>query len=184
MERRACTRWGDKSLGAERFADTILAAYPTASMVHVLRDPRDRYASQATHRTPRRSGAGRAAALWHWSERLARHHSRRFPGRYLVVRYEDLVADPNPRLEEIRCFLGLDVSTGTIDPTPFTLASVARHRRDLNADERRFLELALAPGMQRWGYQPRLEVPHDLPGHRLLDPYPTVGVRAGRSVDG
>lgn len=154
MERRGCSRWGDKSLGAERFADTILSAYPSASMVHVLRDPRDRYASQATHRTNRRSGAGRGAALWHWSERLARRHSRRFSDRYLVVRYEDLVMDPDRILGQIRDLLGLDPSTGPIAPTPFTTSSVARHRRDLDARDRRFLELSLGSGMHRWGYEP------------------------------
>ena len=70
MERRGRTRWGDKSLGAERYARTILSAYPTAAMVHVLRDPRDRYASHDRHRQPRRSGVGHGAAMWQWSERL------------------------------------------------------------------------------------------------------------------
>ena len=154
MERRGCSRWGDKSLGAERFAGTILSAYPTACMVHVLRDPRDRYASHATHRTHRRGGAGRGAALWHWSERLAHRNGRRFAGRYRVVRYEDLVGEPDRLLGEIRGFLGLDAPTEMSGATPLTTGSVARHRRDLTPGERRYLELALAPGMQRWGYQP------------------------------
>lgn len=154
MERRDRTRWGDKSLGAERYARTILAAYPTAAMVHVLRDPRDRYASHDRHRQPRRSGAGRGAAMWQWSERLARRNSRQFVGRYLVVRYEDLVSDPDASLGSIRDFLGLDPPGETIESVPLTTASVGRHRRDLTDAERRYLQLVLAPAMRRWGYAP------------------------------
>jgi hypothetical protein len=152
MERRGRTRWGDKSLGAERFARTILAAYPTAGMVHVLRDPRDRYASHDRHRQLRRSGAGRGAALWQWSERLARRNTREFPGRYLVVRYEDLVSDPDGCLASVQDLLGLDPPTETIESSPLTTASIGRHRRDLSAAERRYLQLVLGPGMRRWGY--------------------------------
>ncbi len=154
MERRGCTRWGDKSLGAERFAPTILSAYPAAAMVHVLRDPRDRYASHDRHRQPRRSGAGRGAALWRWSERLARRNARAFAGRYLVVRYEDLVSDPDRCLASVQDLLGLDPPAVTIEATPLTTASIGRHRRDLSDTERKYLQLVLASGMRRWGYAP------------------------------
>ena len=154
MERRGRTRWGDKSLGAERYARTILSAYPTAAMVHVLRDPRDRYASHDRHRQPRRSGVGRGAAMWQWSERLARRNSRQFDGRYLVVRYEDLVSDPDGSLGSVQDFLRLDQPTESIEAAPLTTASVGRHRRDLSDAERRYLQLVLAPPMRRWGYAP------------------------------
>lgn len=154
MELRGCTRWGDKSLGAEEFAGRILSAYPTAMMIHVLRDPRDRYASQCHHRPRRPGGPGHGAALWHWSERLARRHSRIYTGRYLVVRYEDLVSDPGHWLDTVRSFLDLEVppTTGGAGARELTTASVGRHRRDLTPGQRRFLQLALARGMRRWRY--------------------------------
>jgi len=154
MHRRGRSRWGDKSLGAERYASTILSAYPTASMVHVLRDPRDRYASHRSSRDLRRSSSGRGAALWHWSERLARRHSRRFAGRYLVVRYEDLVREPAVCLEDVRGFLGLSEPDGTIEAAPLWTSSIGRHRRDLAPDDLRYLQLTLARGMRRRGYVP------------------------------
>ncbi len=157
MQRCGCSRWGDKSLGSERFAGTILTAFPTARMVHVLRDPRDRYASQKHHRGVGRGGAGAGAAMWRWSEQLATRNSRVFAGRYQVVRYEDLVADPDETLERVRSFLELDEpipSADAVAAAPLTTASVGRHRGDLSRAERRFVELTTRGGMARRGYEP------------------------------
>lgn len=165
MERRGRSRWGDKSLGSERFAGTILAAYPAARMVHVLRDPRDRYASQKHHRGLGRGGVGAGAAMWRWSERLASRNGRRFERRYQVVRYEDLVAEPDHTLERVRRFLELDQPTATgngiVAPAPLTTTSVGRHHDDISPAERRFIELAARRGMRRWGYErePHIDSP-------------------------
>ena len=158
MERRGRTRWGDKSLGAERHADTIMAAYPDALMVHVIRDPRDRFASQRRHRGPVRGGAGAGAALWRWSEALAIRHSSRHGDRYTVVRYEDLVREPDDVLADLSGFLGLREGIrpdGTAAAaSPLHTQSIGRHREDLTDDERRYTELALRRPMRRQGYEP------------------------------
>ena len=57
-------RWGDKSLHTERYADPILAAYPDARILHMIRDPRDRYASSQTRWQRRRGGIGAGTAEW------------------------------------------------------------------------------------------------------------------------
>lgn len=154
MERRGRRRWGDKSLGTERYADHVLSSYPTSSIVHVLRDPRDRYASQRTHRGPVRGGVGAGAALWQWSEAMANASTRSHPGRCLVVRYEDLVADPDAVLDAVGAFLGLDTSGSGGSAGPgLSTGSVGRHVRDLAADERAFIERWTKVGMSRRGYE-------------------------------
>ncbi len=155
MVRRGATRWGDKSLGSERHAGRILSAYPSARMIHVLRDPRDRFASHKHHRGAPRGGAGSGAALWRWSEQLAISNRERFGDRYRVVRYEDLVTEPETTLGHLCRFLELEPVDTTPAPAwsvPLTPASIGRYRRDLSASETRFIELATAAGMQRWGY--------------------------------
>ena len=57
-------RWGDKSLNTERYTDEIVAAYPHARIIHMLRDPRDRYASSKTRWETRRGGIGAGIAEW------------------------------------------------------------------------------------------------------------------------
>ncbi len=159
MERRGCSRWGDKSLGAERHAELILSSYPAARIVHVLRDPRDRYASHKLHRGLGGGGLGSATALGRWSARLASINEQRFDGRYLVVRYEDLVTDPEPTLLRISKFLDLDprdgehALPGEAEPLPLTTASVGRFHDDISRPERRFIELLTRNGMARWGYE-------------------------------
>jgi hypothetical protein len=159
MERRGCSRWGDKSLGAERHAELILSSYPAARIVHVLRDPRDRYASHKLHRGLGGGGLGSATALWRWSARLASRNEQRFAGRYLVVRYEDLVTEPKSTLIKISQFLDLDPPVGDhalpgdAEPLAFTSASVGRFHDDIAEPERRFIELLTRNGMARWGYE-------------------------------
>lgn len=152
LERTGRTRWGDKSLGSEAYADVIFADYPDAVMVHVLRDPRDRYASQAGHRKPGRGGAGAGAALWRWSERLARQHCRRWPDRYLVVRYEDLVGDPAATLATVFGVVG-EALTEDVTTAELHTRSIGRHRRDLTRAEIGFMDLVLGSAMDRRDYE-------------------------------
>ena len=44
-QRAGKSRWGDKSLHTEYHADKVFAEFPSAKMIHMTRDPRDRCAS-------------------------------------------------------------------------------------------------------------------------------------------
>ncbi len=107
-QRRGKTRWGDKSLNIEQHADRLLADYPNAEILHIVRDPRDRLASVLTRWKRRRGDVGAGTAAWLWSIRLAERHVRRYPSQYRIVRYETLVADPEAELREICSFIGED----------------------------------------------------------------------------
>jgi hypothetical protein len=99
-------RWGDKSLDSEGDADTIFREFPIARMLHVIRDPRDRFASQSRHRKAGRGGVGSGTALWLWSAHLAECNQQRYGDSYLVVRFEDLVMDTEHTLRTVCEFLG------------------------------------------------------------------------------
>lgn len=105
-QRAGRPRWGDKSLNTERYADAIFAAYPGARILHMMRDPRDRYASSQTRWQVRRGGVGAGTAEWRWSARLALRNQRRYPDRYRVVRYETLAAAPELTMRDICGFIG------------------------------------------------------------------------------
>lgn len=160
------SRWGDKSLDSEQYADVIFDAYPDAVMVHVIRDPRDRYASQAIHRRAARGGLGSGVALWLWSLHHGRRNKARHPGRYMIVRYEDLVTRPREVLQQVCTFVGvpfspamLEVTADDAGDTPagrvrreLTTASVGRHRRDLTTREIGFVHLIARRRMAEVGY--------------------------------
>ena len=98
--------WGDKSLNTERYADPIFDAYPNARMIHMMRDPRDRYASVITRWKVRRGGVGAGTAMWLESVKLARRNQQRYPDRYMILRYETLALQPEETLQTICDFIG------------------------------------------------------------------------------
>lgn len=159
------TRWGDKSLNSERDAVRILEAYPDAVMIHVVRDPRDRHASMTLHRGGRRSGVFGSIAVWANSARLAVGNAERFPGRYLVLRYEDLVDSPERELRRVldlvgepfdRAVLEIDdahsIDASAAGQRALSRSSIGRYERDVPAREVALIERALGSGMTRLGY--------------------------------
>jgi Sulfotransferase family len=109
------TRFGDKTPSYMAHLDLLERVFPGAQYVHIVRDGRDAALSfAAMRRRPRFSwarprGLGDFACLWDhevWEAR--RFGSTVAGGRYLELRYEDLVADPERQLREICGFLGLE----------------------------------------------------------------------------
>jgi sulfotransferase family protein len=103
--RQGKTRWGDQTGLIERYARHIFAAYPGSKMIHMLRDPRDRYEASLAHAPNGKGRAGGATARWLYSLNLARSNLKRFPDRYRIVRYETLVTQPEKTLREICALL-------------------------------------------------------------------------------
>jgi hypothetical protein len=105
-ERLGNRRWGDQLGYIERFADPIFETFDSARLIHMIRDPRARYAERAA-RSPRRRGAlGLETAMWLHSAALADRNRRRHPVQYLVVRFEEMAADPVRTAQEVCSFIG------------------------------------------------------------------------------
>jgi hypothetical protein len=105
-ERAGRRRWGDQLGGIERFADPIFAAFPSARMVHMVRDPRRRSSTGGGRRGARMAKLGWETALWLRSVGLATRNQRRYPDGYVVVRYEALADRPAETVEAICSFIG------------------------------------------------------------------------------
>lgn len=107
-ERQGKSRWGDKTPGYVKDMRTIAKALPESRFVHLIRDGRD----VALSRRRRGMGAGKplaeTAGLWRRRIELARHQAKRLRGRYLELRYEDLVTETEPRLRTVCEFCELD----------------------------------------------------------------------------
>lgn len=167
-------RWGDKSLLTERHADEIFAAYPGARMIHMIRDPRDRYASVQKRWGRRRGGVGMGTAEWRFSATMAERNRTAHPESYLVIKYEDLVADPVEVTREVCSFIGEDFvsemltlagdedfriqgsnssygprGVGVISPD-----SVGKFPQVLSKQQIQFIETSVGEPMSRFGYPP------------------------------
>ncbi|MGZ4149524.1 MAG: sulfotransferase family protein [Actinomycetota bacterium] len=99
-------RWGEQLSAIERYADPVFAEVPDARMLHLLRDPRDRYevASRGARRRP--GAVGWLTAAWRASAETAERNARAYPDAYLVVRFESLASEPERTLEAICAFVG------------------------------------------------------------------------------
>ncbi len=173
-ERMGKSRWGDQTGLVERYADPIFAAFPEARMIHMIRDPRDRYAASLTMWPDGKGRAGGAAARWLYSVQLAQRNQKRYPDRYRVVRFETLVEQPEETLRELCTFLDEPFTPlmltmagspghraklcGEMDdqsgPVPLSTRFIGSYRGVVPPEEVAFMQMAARPQMEAFGYVP------------------------------
>jgi hypothetical protein len=173
-ERAGKPRWGDKSLNTERYAAPIFAAYPGARILHMIRDPRDRYASVLKRWQVRRGDVGAGTAMWLSSVNLAQENQQRYPEQYKVVRYETLAAQTEETLREICDFIdepyvpemitmqgarrfreqGSNSSYGQRKPGTISTSSIGRYRQVLSPRQITFIQTIAKQEMKRFDYEP------------------------------
>jgi len=161
-------RWVEKSPYNERFADRAAAAWPQARFVHVVRDPRDNFASY------RRKHPDWTAAVFAESWRRSTHLGWKNEAalgldRYRMLRYEDLVLQTESVVADLVGFLGIEPAPGLIRPTRDGRAwtgnsmfgeafdqidsrPVGRHAQDLELEASREIERRLEGEMTRLAY--------------------------------
>ncbi len=171
-EREGKPRWGDQTGLIERYADQVLGAYPDARMIHMLRDPRDRYAGSLQLWPSGKARAGGAAARWLYTTGLAQRNLKKHSGRYLVVRFEDLILQPEQTLRKVCAFLEEEFdprmltmegapehrekmirrSHGDRGGSPLSSEYIGIYRGQIPAAELVFLQTILGARMRRFGY--------------------------------
>jgi hypothetical protein len=184
-ERRGKPRWGDKSLHTEHYTDRIVAEYPNARIIHMVRDPRDRYASVRKRHGRDFARVGAATARWLFSMRAARRNLERYPDNYLIVRFEDLAANPEEILRRVCAFIhaeytpamltmegapehrdsGGNSSFGQIEPGVISTRPIGRFRKVLSSSEIAFIQMWAGADMDALSY-PREPVRFSM-GERL-----------------
>jgi Sulfotransferase family/Glycosyl transferase family 2 len=100
------TRVGDKTPVHLGRMCAIARVIPEAHFIHIVRDGRDVALSYRNVWFGPGKNPATAAAHWMWRIRDARQQAQFLP-RYLEVRYEDLLADPEKVLRSIGDFIGL-----------------------------------------------------------------------------
>ena len=171
-ERAGKLRWGDKSLHTEHFADDIFVEFPKARVLHLVRDPRDRYASVRRRNGGDISRVGAATGRWLRSVRAARRNVQRYPDRYRIVRYEDLARSPEATMRSVCEFLGVpfaremlsmdatpehrdnggNSSFGDLEPGVVSVRAIGRFRDVLPAADVAFIQCTAGRALERAGY--------------------------------
>lgn len=163
------TRWGDQTEGVEEMAGPIFAALPNARIIHLIRDPRDRYEALSSRRPGRLE---EAVSRWLRSAELGARNERRYPDRYCVVRYETLAREPAETLGRLCGFLGIDATDDMLalghaarfgddragddrtGDSPISAAYVGRFREHLAAHEIAYIQHRAGPLMACFDYMP------------------------------
>jgi hypothetical protein len=98
--------WVEKSTYNEMFADQIFAWWPQAMCIHITREPRDIFASY--RRKHQALVPETFAHRWRNSAETGFNNQKLFGNdHYLILRYEDLVQEPEAIIEKLAQFLGI-----------------------------------------------------------------------------
>ena len=166
-------RWGDKSLHTEHYVDRLFAEYPDARVLHITRDPRDRYASVRKRHGQDMPRLGGANGRWLFSMARALENQRRYPDRYKILRFEDLAGDPEKTAREICAFLGEryfpemlsmggasdhtnsggNSSFGKLEPGKISQKPIGRYREVLSNMEIAYIQMVAGKYMKQLAYQ-------------------------------
>ena len=174
-EARGKSRFGDKTPLYMQHLDLLDRVFPGAQYVHLVRDGRNAALSFVSmRRRPRFNwsrprGLADFACAWRLEVTAARRFGRTTAaGRYLELRYEDLVAHPEPRLRNVCVFLGLGFEAAMLDyhaaVDPSTLldhprlserptADVRRWRDEMRARDAEVFEAIAGDVLSTFGYE-------------------------------
>jgi Sulfotransferase family len=173
-------RWGDKTPDHVDHMDLIDRLFPGARFIHLIRDGRFVAASLSEVEEWGPPSAVSGAFWWKAKLKRGRRGGRRFPDRYMEVRLEDLVADPEGQLRRICAFIGEDYSASMLDYAEVARSEYsdpedeaatlsgppARTRSDwttgLSPSERRAVAAVCGPTQEELGYETTRRTPSGL----------------------
>jgi hypothetical protein len=173
---------GEKTPAHIFFVPQLLEWFPNAKIIHTFRDPRAIYASrkkkaESTGRRPGKAGLRRlgvafqlASSLhvisnWRRIENRHRRYQEQFPGRYTLLKYEDLVLEPEATLERLCRFLDIPLTEPMLQQTVinssflpdggtgFDTGSITRWRKHMDPLVQRWFKFWLGPQLREYGYE-------------------------------
>ena len=114
LDRTGKERWAQKGTSYIFLADDILGTFPRARLIYLARNPLDLAAS-----TQKRTGTSlhtvRLAVGWNRGVKRALRLQRARPDSLMVVRYEDLVREPEDSVRRVCAFCDLPYSPAYLD---------------------------------------------------------------------
>jgi hypothetical protein len=172
------TRWVEKTPQHLLHLDKIWQYFPDAPVINIVRDPRDVVSSPSRFRKYA-PGLARTIAVvniaWRWNRFIERASSHTGDPRFLSIRYEDLVNDPERILEQLAAHAGTEKDSSAIhrfnnqfaqvtltNPSvvnkSFNSADELVDRRGiwkkrLTEQEAKIIETICGPLMERHGYR-------------------------------
>ncbi len=171
------TRWVEKSPQHLLHLSEIWQYFPDAQVINILRDARDVVSSPRRFRK-QKTGPGRIYAVvhiaWRWNRFIEAADRSVEDPRFLSIRYEDLVSDPERILDQLAAHAGIQKDSTAIarfheqlkqvtlrvsdENKAFNRATELVDRRQvwksrLTKQEAKVIETICGPLMEQHGYQ-------------------------------
>ena len=86
--------------------DKILSDFPSAHIVHIVRNPFSGYAD--TKKRPFPMSLTKYAQVWNHVQLAALTYQRKYPSNFMVIRYESLIEEPRLTLNAVTDWIGLE----------------------------------------------------------------------------
>jgi len=173
---------GDKTPAHIFFVPQLLEWFPNAKIIHTFRDPRAIYSSRKKKAEDKagqaaRSGLRRLGVIfqlasslhvivnWRRAERCHKKYETQFPGRYTLMKYEDLVQQPDATLARLCSFLNIPLTQSMLSQTVvnssflpdggigFDVGSISRWRKHMDPLVQRWFLMWLGPKLREYGYE-------------------------------
>ena len=98
-------RWGEKTPGHLEYLEIILSFFPSAKIIHIIRDPRD--VALSYKKVPWGvNDVFSVARLWNRYMNIFKNFKNKNKSNFLEVKYEDLVIKAKDILQTICAFIG------------------------------------------------------------------------------
>lgn len=169
---RGATRWGDKTPLYVQYIPFLNRLFPDALFIHVIRDGRDATVS-AVEKWGRKAHIDVYYLLRNWVRNVTAGHDAKGvvgTGRYLEIRYESLVTDPEQTLRSACAFLNERFEPQMLDHTRLaakvgggidghteaqyapTATHVGRWVTEMSTFEKKLADLLAGPTLVSLGY--------------------------------
>lgn len=162
--------WGDQSPIHTFYLPYIKGVFPKARFMHLLRDGRDVVSSMVTKHGD--DYLFEAVLRWKTSlKRINRFQRELSPDQYIEVRYENLVCEPEPSLQKVCTFIGIEYTLRMLDywKLPSTIehkyksfhqnlgkpvfsSSIGKWKESLNQQQQDYVIRNLADDLNKLGY--------------------------------
>jgi hypothetical protein len=173
---------GDKTPAHIFFVPQLLQWFPNAKIVHTFRDPRAIYSSRKKKAENKPEQSPRAGLRrlgmpfelisslhvilnWRRVERYHRQYEAKYPGRYALMKYEDLVQQPQATLERLCDFLDIPLTPPMLLQTVvnssfmpdgylgFDAGTITRWRKHMHPLVQRWFLMWLGPQLREYEYE-------------------------------
>ncbi|MCG8571818.1 MAG: sulfotransferase [Spirochaetes bacterium] len=105
---------GDKNPQYSLFVDVLIELFPDAQFIHITRDYRDNILSFKNVRFDLNLTSA-LAHRWKKYNQMILKMKDKYPEKFLTIRYEDLVAEPETTLRKITSFISIEYHSAMLD---------------------------------------------------------------------